>query len=164
MVETVRYSKAYLEDLAIGTGNAAVRLADGSTPSLTEINVSGLLHVRVATLRAVDFNGLATMVWQGALPATERIWGVTVKVQTSFGITNGLTGLLVGDQIVPNRWSNAPLALTQDTETDQGSFSDASLMIMSVAGDVVITATGGLFDATGRLEVAVHTSLLRHPS
>ncbi len=164
MVETVRYSKAYLEDLAIGVGTAAVRLADGSTPSLTEIHLSGLLRLRRVTLRAADVPGLATMVWAGALPLGERIWGVTVRVVTTFGITNGLTGLLIGDQIVPDRWSNAPIALTQGTETTQGAFSDASLMVMSVQGDVVITALDGLFDTDGRLEVAVHTSLLQHPA
>ncbi len=163
MVETVRYSKAYLEDLAIGVGTAAVRLADGSTPSLTEIHLSGLLRMRRVILRAADFAGLATMVWFGALPVGERIWGVTIKVLTAFGITNGLTGLLVGDQIVPDRWSNQVLGLIPSVESHQGFFSDASLMVMSVRGDVIITGTGGLFDADGRLEIAVHTSLLTHP-
>ncbi len=163
MVETVRYSKGYLEDLAIGTGTQAVRLADGSMPSLTEIHLARLLQTPMATLRATDFNGQGVMTWANALPAGARIWGVTIKILDTFGTSNGLTGLLVGDALIPDRWSNAPLALIQDTESDQGDFTDESLMIMATAGDVTITATDGLFDAVGRIEVAVHTSILRHP-
>jgi len=87
-----------------------------------------------------------------------------VKVLTAFGATGGLTGLLVGDLSDPARWSSAAIALTQNTETDEGNFSDMSLMIYPAAADLLVTAVGGLYDATGLLELCVHSSVLRHPS
>lgn len=164
MTETARYSLACLEDLALGTGTRQVRLADASVRTLHEIHLSTFLTVQLYTLRATDFNGTGVMTRTGALPAASRVWGVTAKVTTAFGTTGGLAGLRIGDGASPVRWTNADMALTLGTETDQGDFSDASLMIYTVATDLLVSAIGGLFDATGVLEVAIHSSLLRHPS
>lgn len=164
MTEILRYSKACIEDLAVGDATRQVRLADGGVYTLKEINVPRLLTLNRATLRATDFNGTGVMTYASGIPANRRIWGVTIKIAVSFGTTGGLTGLLVGDPSDPARWSNAAIPLTANTETDEGDFSDMSLMIYPTATNLLVTAVGGLFDATGSLEVCIHSSLLRHPS
>lgn len=164
MVETARYSLACLEDLAIGIGTRQVRLANNGVYTLHEINLTGLLQVSTYVLRATDFNGLGAMTLSAGLPASRRLWGVTVKNLVAFGATGGLTGYTVGDPTVMDRWSNATFPLTVPFESDEGDFLDPSLMIYTAATDIIISGIGGLFDATGSLEVAVHTSWLRHPS
>ena len=164
MVETARYSKAMLEDLALGTGTRQVRLANGGVYPLTEIHLTKFLTVHMHVLRATDFNGLATMIWPGGFVAGRRIWGATAKNLLAFGATGGLTGMLIGDPTIPDRWTNAAHPLALGAETDEGDFSDASLMIYTVDTDLVVSGVGGLFDATGQIELAVHFSLLRHPS
>lgn len=164
MTEILRFSKACIEDLAIGDSTRQVRLADGGVYTLTEISVPRLLTLNRSTLRATDFNGSGVMTYSSGIPANRRIWGVTIKINTTFGTTGGLTGLFVGDSIDPTRWSNAAIPLTSGTETDEGDFSDMSLMIYPTAANLLVTAVGGLFDATGSLEVCIHSSLLRHPS
>lgn len=42
MVETIRFRKIYLEDLATGSGTDAVTVADGSIASLTRVNLTSL--------------------------------------------------------------------------------------------------------------------------
>ena len=164
MVETARYSLACLEDLALGTGTRQVRLGDASVRTLSEIHLTRFLTVQLYTLRATDFNGTAVMTLTAGLPASRRIWGVTARITTTFGATNGLTGLRIGDASSTVRWTNADMALSLNTETDEGDFSDMSLMIYPATTDLVVSAIGGLYDATGVLQVAIHSSWLRHPA
>mgnify|MGYP001589202651 FL=1 len=164
MTETVRYSLICKQDLALGVGTRQVRLGDASVRTLDEINIGTFLTVTSTSLRATDFNGTAVMTWSGALQAGWRVWGVTAKVTTAFGATGGLTGLRIGDPSSTVRWTNADMALTLGTETDSADFSDPSLMVFSSNTDLLVSAIGGLYDATGVLQVAIHSSLLRHPA
>ena len=163
MTETARFSKVQLEDLQLGTGTRNIRLADGAVRVLTDIHLTKLLTVDTRVLRATDFNGLTTMTATGGLLANRRVWGVTAKNLIAFGATGGLTGLLIGDPTIPDRWTNAAMALTGGIETDEGDFSDLSLMIYTANTDLIVSGVGGTFDATGQIELAVHYSLLRHP-
>lgn len=164
MVETARYSKVMLEDLQLGTGTRNVRLGNGAVSALTEIHLTKFLTVEKRVLRATDFNGLTTMSITGGLLANRRVWGVTAKNLVAFGATGGLTGMLIGDPTVADRWTNAAMALAIATETDEGDFSDLSLMIYTANTNLIVSGVGGTFDATGQIELAVHYSLLRHPT
>lgn len=163
MTETIRYSKIMTEDLALGLNTRQVRLADQSVRTLKEISLTTFLLTQLTTLNASAFTGQPTMTIPAGLVAGRRIWGVTVKNLVELGATGSLTGYLVGDTIVPDRWSNAAFPLTVPFESDEGDFADASLMVYTVSTDIVLSGVGGLFDATGQVEVAVHYSVLRHP-
>ena len=153
-----------LEDLALGTSTRSVRLADAGVYTMNEVHIGGLLTQTLHMLLATDFNGDGVMIGAGFLPANRRIWGVTAQVQVTFGATGGLTGLLVGDAVTVDRWSRAAMALTAGTETSEGDFSDGSLVIYGAATDLWISGVGGLFDATGELEICIFSSLIRHPA
>lgn len=163
MVETVRYSKAMLEDLALGYSTRSVRMADQAVRVLHEISLAGLLAVVTKTLAAASFSGTALMTWAAAIPANARVWGVTSKCATAFGVTGGLASVAIGEPADSARWGTA-LPITLNAETDQGDFTTSDLPIYPIATDVWVSALGGTFDATGTLELAVFYSLLRHPS
>lgn len=161
--ETVRYSKVMAEDIAIGWGTRSVRLANQGVYTLTECNITSFLLRALNTLRASAFSGTGVMTWSAALPANARIWGVTSKITTAFGVTNGLASLQIGDATTPTLWGTG-LPLTLNSETDQGDFTTSDLPIYPTAADVWVSAVGGTFDATGVMELCVHYSLLRHPA
>jgi hypothetical protein len=100
----------------------------------------------------------------GKLAAGMRVFGVTASVVTTFGNSNSLTGLLIGDTILPSRWSATALARTSGTTSNQSNFADASLMIYNTATDLIVSAVGGTFDADGVIELCIFYSSLRHPS
>lgn len=164
MVETARYTRIFMEDLDIGLGVKNIRLGDQSVRPLTQINLAKFLTVSKFVLPATAFSGQPVMQLATGLPGGRRIWGVTVKNLVALGATNGLTGYQVGDPTVLNRWSNTAFPLTVPFESDEGDFADASLMIYPVDTPLILSGEGGLFDGTGQVEVAVHTSLLRHPA
>jgi hypothetical protein len=162
MTETVRFSKICVEDLALGYGTRSVRLANQAVYNLAEIHLSAFFLLKRLTLSAV--NGNAVLTWTAGYPALARIWGVTAKVLTGFGATGGLTGLLIGDGTLNDRWSRVAIALTLATETSQGDFSSSDTPIYASATDILVSAIGGTFDATGAIELACYYSLLRHPA
>jgi len=162
MTETARYSKIMLEDLDLGTGTRSVRLADGATYTLKQVHLSGFLTQSL--FRLTSSNGASVLTATAKLPANSRVWGVTAKVVTTFGNSGGLTGLLVGDSTTVDRWTSSAMARTSGTETDQGDFNDASLMIYATATDVLVSAVGGTFDTDGVIELCVHYNVLTHPA
>jgi hypothetical protein len=163
MTETARYSKVMAEDIAVGWGTRQVRLANQGVYTLNEVNLTSFLLRALTTLRASSFNGTGLMTWTGGLPANARIFGVTSKITTAFGVTNGLASLQIGDPTTPTLWGTG-LPLTLNSETDQGDFTTSDLPIYPTATDLWVSAVGGTFDATGVMELCVHYSLLRHPA
>lgn len=161
-MEIARYTKIYLEDLDIGLSTKNIRLADGGTYALTQISVPNLLHREV--FRLTSSNGASVLTGTSRLPANSRVWGVTAKIITTFGNSGGLTGLLVGDPTDTDRWTSSAMARTSGTETDDGDFSDPSLMIYASATNVLVSAVGGTFDTDGVIELCVHYSQMRHPA
>lgn len=155
-METVRLSLIYLEDLDIGTGTRQVRLADGSLADLTRVSLPGFLALR--TYRVTPTAGQAILPnLTNALPAA-RIAGVTTEILTTFGTSQGLTGFMVGDATIPDRWG------TQTTLTAGAQTGDAQgdWPVYTAASDLIVSALDGLFDADGRLEVTVHYFILAH--
>jgi hypothetical protein len=89
------------------------------------------------------------------LPANSRILGVVMLIDEDFGPSLGLTGLLVGDDILEDRWSRVPVALTAGTRTGEGNFGPDSQRQVDAQADLVIRAVGGRFDAAGSLTALV---------
>jgi len=89
------------------------------------------------------------------LPANSRILGVVLLIEEAFGTSLGLTGLLVGDDILEDRWSRVPVALTLGTRTGEGNFGPDSQRQVDTQADLVIRSAAGRFDAAGSLTALV---------
>lgn len=123
-----------LNELLGGTDNLSV--------SLTQGTASGQPIITLANL----------------IPANARVVGVFVHNNVGLGNTNGMTGYDVGDGITVDKWSGGHaggIPLTAGYQSVQGDFGSESETIYAVATSVILTARGGLFDATGNVTVTV---------
>lgn len=99
--------------------------------------------------------GTAVMSITGLAPLGYRVTGVTSTITTGFGTSNGLTAILLGDGVLEDRWGRQSI-LTALAQTGQQSFRSDTQPIAHVAYTLLISAEGGLFDATGNLHVTVY--------
>lgn len=159
MVEVLHYSKVYTEDMDLGEGYREVRLQDGRVVLLQQINLGVLVPYTTVILTASA--GATSLTSVGAYPAGRRIVGVTAKVLESFGVSNGLETLGIGDATQPTRWGST-LTPGAGSETTQDDFESGDMPIYATATDLLVVALGGAFDANGRLEVQIHSFTVRH--
>lgn len=152
-------------DLVIARDAASIFRLEATTVRLYPINVSATSYHRMAltsakqTLSAVSGATVATT--GGLIPAGAFLMGVTTRVNTALGKTNGTTGYSVGTATDPNLWGDvtavaAGTASKASAITDQSSgytASDACGLYLT-AQDITLTATGGNFDATGAIEIS----------
>jgi hypothetical protein len=123
--------------------------------------------VAVATVASV--NGAASLTAAALIPAGARVLTVSTKILTALGTSGGLTGFMVGDGGIADRWGVAA-ALTQNALTGCSDAPaaaqphDSSLPLYTTATAVVLSALGGLFDSVGSVEVSVQYLLLPHRS
>jgi hypothetical protein len=121
----------------------------------------GHTFVRTEVLfTAAHWGGRDEMRAAGALPANSLILGVPVSVEQGFGNGNGLTGLLVGDDEVGDRWTATPLGLEMGLTTDEGWFSGDAQVRCKTARDLVIRGVDGAFDGFGVLKAVIHSRQL----
>jgi len=99
--------------------------------------------------------GAALLTLTGLAPLGYRVTGVTSTITAGFGTSGGLTGILIGDEVLEDRWGS-PAALTVGAQTGQQSFRSESQPIAYVAYTLQVAAIGGFFDATGALHVTVY--------
>lgn len=117
-------------------------------------NGAGFVHRSVEVDHGVQPGSVSTLV--GALPANAVVYGVTGRVMTSIG---GATGFELGVSGSTDRYgagigtaagawlrglTGAPLTYYSDT-------------------DLILTATGGTFDGSGTVRIAVHYAELTLP-
>lgn len=106
--------------------------------------------------------GVSQLTLSSLIPTGARVHAVVIDVTTGFGTSNGLTGLQVGDNMNGfanlDRWGTG-IALALGTKTTGNDFlGDEQPIAKTGAADVLITALGGTFDATGALNVRVYYS------
>jgi hypothetical protein len=113
-----------------------------------------------ATLSAVSG---ATVTATNLIPANTFLFGVTTRINTALGTTNGTTGYKVGDGTDDDLWGSitavAANAATQAASGSSGATgftADGASGMATTARSVVITATGGDFNGTGEIEVIAH--------
>lgn len=159
MTELIRFTRILLEDLDIGLSLREVRLADGRVMLLQQIHPGNLAILQTAVIKSSA--GASTLTLTGFLQAGMRIMGVTTQNLITFGTTNGLTAFVVGDGVNIDRWGQST-GLTAGTKTEQPQFRDTTWPVFPAANDVVISALGGTFDATGQIEVTAHYFPLVH--
>lgn len=89
------------------------------------------------------------------IPAGSIVDAVVVEVTVALGNSNGLTGFHVGYPGEYNKWGDG-IARTLGTKTNAGSVANPTPVSFSSASDVVLSAVGGAFDATGTVHVWVY--------
>jgi hypothetical protein len=132
----------------VGTNPQESRLY-GSYTSDTNYHRLSQKSVRQAITAAAG----ATLVSTISIPKYSHLIGVTTRVTTALGTSNGTTGYTVGDGTDADLWGVAATA-TEGTTTGADDFTAAdALGPDSVARTITLTATGGNFDGTGVIEV-----------
>jgi len=155
----VTYSLIVTEDLDIGPGTRSLRLQDGSVVTAHQLSVASLAILKTATLAAV--NGASVLTLASFIPAGATVVGVTSKITTAFGASNGLTSFDVGESAVSDRWGHQT-SLLSNALLEGGQFRAQGWPTYPSATDVLISAGGGTFDGNGVLECTLHYYLLSH--
>lgn len=96
----------------------------------------------------------ASVTATGLIPDGAVVVGVTTKVTTALGTSNGTTGYQVGDGTDADRWG-AITGTAAGTSSDNRDWTATTVQAFTSAQDVVITATGGNFNGTGAIVVSV---------
>ena len=112
-------------------------------------------RVSIKTARATlsSVSG-ATVTATNLIPDGAVVVGVTTKVTTGLGTSNGTTGYTVGDGTDADRWG-AITGTAAGTSSDNRDWTDGTVTCFTAANNVVITATGGDFNGTGVIYVSV---------
>jgi len=111
-------------------------------------------RVAIKTARATLSNVSGANVTASALiPDGAVLVGLTTKVTTGLGTTNGTTGYQVGDGSDPDRWG-AITGTAAGTTSDNRDWTATTVQAFTAAQDVVVTAVGGNFDGTGVIYVS----------
>lgn len=99
----------------------------------------------------------ASVTATSLIPDGAFLIGVTTRVTTGLGTTNGTTGYTVGDGSDVDLWG-AITGTAAGTGSHSADFTaaGASGTLYTSAQNVVITATTGNFDGTGVIEVFAH--------
>ena len=95
----------------------------------------------------------ASVTASSLIPAGAVLLGLTTKVTTGLGTTNGTTGYTIGDGSDADRWG-AITGTASGTSSDNSDWTSGTIEAFTSAQDVVITATGGNFDGTGVIYVS----------
>lgn len=97
----------------------------------------------------------ASVTISNLIPAGAWVLGVTTRINTALGDSNGTSSYTVGDGTDADRWGDSG-AITEGTTTDNTDATAEATGSFASANDVVLTAVGGNFDGTGDIRVAVH--------
>jgi hypothetical protein len=99
----------------------------------------------------------ATISASNLIPAGSLVVGVTTRVTTAFGTTNGLTSISVGDGTTANLFSNNTGITLATTTEFTNHLSTFAPKLYTSATSIVVTGNGGSgFDATGQIRVTVY--------
>jgi hypothetical protein len=124
----------------------------GTFTSTSSYQRSGWKQAK-ATLSAVSG---ASVTATNLIPDGAFLLGVTTRINTGLGATNGTTGYAVGTAADPNLWGDVA-AITAGTASGSTSFTATGASGLYIAAEsVIITAATGNFDGTGEIEVIAH--------
>ena len=112
-------------------------------------------RIAIATARATLTNVSGASVTATALiPAGAVVMGVTSKVTTALGTTNSTTGYKIGTAGDDDRWGDIT-GTAAGTTSDNRDWTAGTIECFPAATDIIVTATGGNFDATGVIYLSV---------
>jgi hypothetical protein len=132
-----------------GTNAQVTRVYDTYT-SATDYHRIAIATAR-ATLSAVSG---ASVTATALIPAGAVVMGVTSKVTTALGTTNSTTGYKIGTAGDDDRWGDIT-GTAEGTTSDNRDWTAGTIECFPAATDVIVTATGGDFDATGVIYLSV---------
>ncbi len=144
------------------TASANVTTAEFDAGDNQAGNLGCLSSIKSA-IATVNSVAAATLTATGLIPAGSFLIGLTARITTSFGTSTGLTDFDVGDGTDVDRWANS-LGITAGTTMDISDGTAATQGSFNAANDVVLTAVGGNFDATGVIELIAHYITLTAPT
>jgi hypothetical protein len=112
-------------------------------------------RIAIATARATltSVSG-ASVTATNLIPAGAVVMGVTSKVTTGLGTTNGTTGYKIGTVADDDRWG-AITGTAAGTTSDNRNWTAGTIECFPTATSVIVTATGGNFNATGVIYLSV---------
>lgn len=90
------------------------------------------------------------------VPTGYRVEGVIVRIDTTFGASNGLQQIAIGDGLCMDGWG--VVGLEAGVQTIQRDFRRGDRPIPSTAYTVLLAAIGGRFDSAGVMSVRAHWS------
>jgi hypothetical protein len=143
----------------IATGNTLAQ-RNGTNAQKTNIydtftSSTDYHRVTIATARATLTNvSGASVTATGLIPAGAVVMGVTSKVTTALGTANGTTGYKIGTGADDDRWG-AITGTAAGTTSDNRNWTAGTIECFPSATDVIVTATGGNFNATGVIYLSV---------
>jgi len=148
----------WLEDLwrQLGTAEADLGALQTQVDALAadldalEALVAALVQPQTTTL-TVAVSGAAVLTFPAMAPAGATVRGVTWSVSTTF--TGALTGLLVGDSVVGDRWGQAS-AVSAGTTGGSAAWRGPGGFTVPSAYTVLAQAVGDTFGAAGALTCA----------
>lgn len=107
-----------------------------------------------ATLSALSG---ASVTESALIPAGAFLIGVTTRIDVALGTGNGTTGYQVGDGVDPDLWGDITgTAIGTASHSVDFTAAGAAGVLFTTAQDVVLTAVGGNFDATGDIKIVAH--------
>jgi len=163
---SAREGRAYYnatEDLVfIYNGSSYVAVATETYSGTT----GGATSSMEVTATSIESATGTTITASSIIPAGSLVLGVTTRILTAFGLTNGLTSISVGDGSDVDKWSVTTTTVA-DATTDMTDFTGTQPAFYAAANDVVVTGNGdggNEFDATGTIRIDVHYITLTPPS
>jgi hypothetical protein len=151
------------------SGNYKLMLTDALDVTQWTVDyVQGLDGTVQASATITPTAGTAEARAVGLVPQGARLKAVTSRVTTALGTTQGLASFHIGDALNGNllidRWGQ-DIGLALNTTTTGASFTqDTQPLAATGAGDIVLSAVGGLFDGTGAVKVLVTYESYAAPS
>lgn len=98
----------------------------------------------------------ASVTATSLIPAGAFLIGITSRVNTALGTGNGTTGYQVGTASDPDLWG-AITGTTAGTASGSANYTaEGASGLFTAATNVIVTAVGGNFDATGVIELCIH--------
>lgn len=151
-----------------GAARLIVDLVDGITTFIGTANIvvqmqsaNGAKTMRKHASVVVNSSAAGTLTASNLIPAGALNVMVTARVTTAFGVSTGLTSFKIGDGTDDDRWGAAAGITSGATSA---TFTITSMPCYAAATDVVLTANGGNFDATGAVRLTVHYDQVSAPT
>lgn len=107
----------------------------------------------------VSAPGQGVIAVPGLVPTGYRCEGVTYTLTSNWGTSQGLTVLLIGDNVANDRWSRET-TLTAGTTGGQVNFRSDVTPVEPIPYTILIASEGGLFDSNGSLHITAYWSSL----
>jgi hypothetical protein len=105
------------------------------------------LALKTARATLSNVNG-ASVTATGLIPDGAVLVGLTSKVTTGLGVSNGTTGYTIGTGADADRWG-AITGTATGTSSDNTNWTAGTVEAFTSATDVIVAAVGGNFDGTG---------------